>query len=133
MRFRPYSPADLAGVLSLCEQENWPTLPADPARANRILTAPGVTTMVATEHGVVAGFAQLMSDGEIQAHLSLIAVRKDFRRRGLARELVRLALRRAGGLRIDLVTDGAEAFYAAMPHFKLSGFRLYPGHAGDAE
>ena len=133
MHFRPYSSADLAGVLSLCEQENWPTLPADPARAHRVLTAPGVTTVVATEHGVVAGFAQLMSDGEIQAHLSLIVVRKDFRRRGLARELIKLALRQAGGLRIDLVTDGAEAFYAATPHFKLSGFRLYPDSAAKAE
>jgi ribosomal protein S18 acetylase RimI-like enzyme len=86
--------------------------------------------MVAVEGGVVAGFAQLLSDGEIQAHLSLIAVDPAFRRRGVARDLILLALREAGGIRVDLVTDSAEAFYAALPHFKMSGFRIYPEHGG---
>jgi ribosomal protein S18 acetylase RimI-like enzyme len=51
-----------------------------------------------------------MSDGEIQAHLSLIAVDPAYRRRGIARELIASALRVAGGLRIDLITDSAEEF-----------------------
>src|SRR5271155_5640132 len=102
MDYRRYRPSDLPGVLRLCEQEQWPSLPEDPARAHRALTAPGVTTMVAVEDGRVVGFAQLQSDGEIQAHLSLIAVDADVRRRGVARELIVRALRAAGGSRIDL-------------------------------
>jgi hypothetical protein len=45
--FRP--DVHLAGVLALCVAEDWPSLPADPARAARVLTAPGMTTVVATE------------------------------------------------------------------------------------
>ena len=130
MEYRRYRPSDLPGVLRLCEQEQWPSFPQDPARAGRVLTAPGVTTMVALEGERLVGFAQMQSDGEIQAHLSLIAVDADFRRRGVARELIVRALREAGGLRIDLVTDDATAFYESMPHFRMPGYRLYPEYSG---
>jgi ribosomal protein S18 acetylase RimI-like enzyme len=130
MQIRPYAAADLPGVIRLCELERWPSFPEDPARAHRALTAPGVTTMVAVEGVAVAGFAQLQSDGEIQAHLSLIAVDPAYRRRGVARDLIVEALRVAGGQRIDLITDSADGFYAALPHFRLAGFRLYPTYTG---
>lgn len=130
MDIRPYVADDLPGVLRLCEQERWPSFLSDQARAHRALTAPGVTTMVAADGERIAGFAQMQSDGEIQAHLSLIAVDAGYRRRGLARDLISAALKAAGGLRVDLVTDGAEAFYAALPHFRMSGFRLYPDYTG---
>ncbi len=130
MNIRPYASADLPGVLQLCANEGWPTLVEDPARAHRTLTAPGVTTMVAVDAGEVIGFAQLQSDGEIQAHLSLIAVDPKARQRGVGRRLIVEALRAAGGLRIDLVTDHAEAFYESLPHFRMAGFRLYPEYSG---
>src|SRR5580700_11149635 len=102
---RPFAPDDLDGVIALCEAERWPSFPDDPARALRALTAPGVTTAVAIDGERLVGFAQLQSDGEIQAHLSLIAVDPAFRRQGLARRMLVLALERAGGVRIDLITD----------------------------
>jgi ribosomal protein S18 acetylase RimI-like enzyme len=74
----------------------------------------------------VVGFAQLLSDGEIQAHLSLIAVAPTHRRQGIALALLRAALARAGGIRIDLITETAPEFYAAMRHRRLEGFRIYP-------
>jgi ribosomal protein S18 acetylase RimI-like enzyme len=123
---RRFQPDDLEGVIELCAGEGWPSFPEDPARALRALTAPGVTTVVADEAGRVVGFAQLLSDGEIQAHLSLIAVHPDARRLGLARQLLRLALAEAGGIRIDLITDTAPEFYAALPHRRLDGFRIWP-------
>lgn len=113
-------------MISLCVAEGWPSFPEDPARALRALTAAGVTTVVAVEDGRVAGFAQLLSDGEIQAHLSLIAVDPAFRRRNIAREMLKLALARAGGSRIDLITDSAPEFYAALPHRRMEGFRIWP-------
>jgi ribosomal protein S18 acetylase RimI-like enzyme len=131
MPIRRYAAQDLGAVLALCAQEGWPSFAEDPARAHRALTAPGVTTMVATDDaGRLVGFAQLQSDGEIQAHLSLIAVDAGARRRGLARELIAAALREAGGLRIDLVTDSAQDFYAALPHVPMAGYRLYPTYSG---
>jgi ribosomal protein S18 acetylase RimI-like enzyme len=123
---RRFQPGDLEGVVALCAAEGWPSFPEDPARALRALTAPGVTTVVADEVGRVVGFAQLLSDGEIQAHLSLIAVHPDARRQGLARRMLRLALTQAGGYRIDLITETAPEFYAALPHRRLEGFRIFP-------
>jgi len=123
---RRFQPRDLEGVIALCAAEGWPSLPEDPARALRALTAPGVTTAVAVEGERVVGFAQLQSDGEIQAHLSLIAVDPEFRRQGLARRMLVLALETAGGQRIDLITDDASGFYAALPHRRKEGFRIWP-------
>ena len=123
---RPFEPGDLDGVIELCVAEGWPSFPDDPARALRALTAPGVTTIVAAEAEAVIGFAQLVSDGEIQAHLSLIAVAAEHRRQGLALAMLQEGLRLAGGIRIDLVTDSAPDFYAALPHHRLEGFRIYP-------
>ena len=123
---RLFQAGDLDGVVELCAAEGWPSFPEDRARALRALTAPGVTTVVAVEGARLAGFAQLMSDGEIQAHLSLIAVDPAFRRQGIARAMLREALARAGGVRIDLVTDTAPDFYAALPHRRFDGFRIWP-------
>jgi ribosomal protein S18 acetylase RimI-like enzyme len=97
MEIRRYPPDDLPGILRLCEAEHWPSFPQDPPRANRALTAPGVTTMVAIDDDRVIGFAQMQSDGEVQAHLSLMAVDNDYRGRGIARQLIGVALLQAGG------------------------------------
>jgi len=121
-----YAKAHLEGVLQLCSDEGWPTFTESPERPHRALVAPGVTTVVAISEGAVVGFAQLQSDGEIQAHLSLLIVSKDHRRRGIGRLLLSEALAKGGGTRIDLVTDSGEAFYDAPPHKKFKGYRLYP-------
>ena len=124
--------AHLEGVLRLCDAEGWPSLPADPGRAGRVLTAPGVTTVVATEDDVVVGFAQLCGDGEIQAFLASLVVDRDQRQTGIGRELVIEGLRLAGGERIDLLSEeAATGFYESFPHFQKPGYRLYPFHRDD--
>jgi ribosomal protein S18 acetylase RimI-like enzyme len=121
-----YKRQHLERVVRLCAEEEWPSFPADPERAHRVLTAPGVTGVVAIEGADVIGFAYLQSDGEIQTHLSLIAVDRTRRRRGIGRALIREALRIAGGERIDLVTDTAEEFYESLDHRRMTGYRLRP-------
>ena len=125
--YEPFDASQLDAVVGLCAAQGWPSFPDDPARAARALMAPGVTTVVACEDGAVLGFATMLSDGEIQAYLSLLVVAAHRRREGIGGALVREALRRAGGLRVDLLAEeGAEGFYAAMPHRRLPGFRVYP-------
>jgi ribosomal protein S18 acetylase RimI-like enzyme len=117
----------LDGVVALCEAEGWPSIPEDPARAARALTAPGVATVVAVDDRAVLGFATVLSDGEIQAYLSLLVVASASRRAGIGRRLVELAAHRAGGLRVDLLAeDGAAAFYETFSHRRKPGFRIYP-------
>ena len=127
-----FAPTHLDGVLRLCVAEGWPSLPDDPERALRVLTAPGVTTFVALDGDTVIGFAQMFSDGEIQAFLTSIAVDKDRRGAGIGRALVVEALRATGAERIDLLSEASSTgFYATFPHFVMPGYRLYPFHVED--
>ncbi|WP_433021371.1 GNAT family N-acetyltransferase [Kribbella sp. CA-294648] len=126
MTITQYEQAHLAGILALCEAEGWPSFPADPGRAHKVLTAPGVTTVIALDGDLVIGFAYLQSDGHIQAHLSQMAVHHAYRRKGIGRALLEYAAPLTGAQRIDLVTDTAKAFYSSFDHKQLSGFRIYP-------
>lgn len=126
MQYRDYAEADLPGVIAICVAEGWPSYPEDPARAHRALTAPGATAVVAVDGDHIVGFAHVLSDGEIQAFLSNIAVASSHRRRGIARHLIAESFRRAGGIRIDLITETADAFYETFEHKRSSGYRIYP-------
>ena len=126
MEFESYDRRHLEGVLDICLEEGWQSYTTDPDRTHRALTAPGVTTIVATEGGDVCGFSQAQSDGEIQAHLSVLAVKKAFRRQGIGQKLIEKSFQEAGGTRIDLITDDAQGFYQSMAHSVKLGFRLYP-------
>ena len=126
MTITPYEKGHLAGILAICEAENWPSLPADPSRAHAVFTAPGVTTVVALDGEQVVGFAYLQSDGHIQAHLSQMAVHRAYRRKGIGRALLEYAAPLTGAQRVDLVTDTAEDFYQSFDHKTFSGFRIYP-------
>lgn len=121
----------LDGVLRLCEAEGWPSFPEDPHQAVRALTAPGVTTIVAVDGATVMGFAQMFSDGELQAFLANLVVAASARRKGVGRALVVEALRLAGGQRVDLLgEEAATTFYESFRHVRKPGYRLYPGHDG---
>jgi len=128
MDYVAFDRGHLSGVLRLCEAEGWPTLPADPERAERALTAPGVITVVAVADGDVAGFAQMLTDGAIQAYLAVVAVAGSARGQGVGRRLVEEAFVRSGAQRVDfLALDDTEALYRAFAHRTLPGYRLYPG------
>ena len=130
---RPFSPGDLDDVLALCAAERWNSWTADRERAARRLMAPGVTTMVAVDWARVVGFAQMLSDGEVQAYLAIVVVDRERRRLGIARALIVEAVQRAGGERVDLLSEeGAQAFYEGFTHRRVPGFRIYPMLAGPA-
>ncbi len=86
--------------------------------------APGV---VALEGQRVIALAHILSDGVVQAHLSLVGVLPSHRRAGIARALIVEAFRHTGGKWLDLVSEaGAEPFYRSFEHSERPGFRLYP-------
>ncbi|HEV8460998.1 MAG TPA: GNAT family N-acetyltransferase [Gaiellaceae bacterium] len=127
MEFVAFSEGHLPSVLRLCEAEGWPSFPADPARAVRALTAPGVVTVIAVEDGEVVGFAQLLTDGEIQAYLCGMVVATTARSRGIGTRLIEQAFARSGAQRIDLLAlDESEGFYRSFGHRAMPGYRLYP-------
>jgi GNAT superfamily N-acetyltransferase len=123
----------LGGVLALCTAEGWPTFPSDPHRALRALLAAGATTVVALDvDGEVIGFAHALSDG-VTIYLAELLVAPAHRHRGIGRRLVSELLDRCDAVRMDLITDSAEAFYASLPHRRYAGFRLYPSSGWAAE
>jgi ribosomal protein S18 acetylase RimI-like enzyme len=121
-----YTRDHLAGIVALCEAEGWPSFGADPDRAHAVLTAPGVTTVVALDGELVTGFAYALSDGHLTAYLSMMAVHHDYRRKGIGRDLIEHAFPLTGAERLDLVTDTAGAFYRSFDHRTFEGFRIYP-------
>lgn len=121
------SRSHLDGIIEICRIEGWASFYTDPERTWRVLIAPGVTTVVALDRDLVVGFAYVQSDGEIQAHLSNIAVLRSHRRRGIARRMIEEAFARCGAKRIDLVSsEGSDQSYRSFQHREFPGFRIYP-------
>jgi predicted N-acetyltransferase YhbS len=119
----PFAKEHLDGALRLFAAVGWSTYYSDPGRTYRALTSPGSTTLVAVDDGRVVGLVQMQSDGQIQAHLSALAVAEGWRDRGLARSLLREALRRSGAIRVDILSS-TESFYARLGATPRPGFRL---------
>ena len=123
---RPFEDGDAEGVARLSTIVEWPSL-TDPEVVRAVCTAPGATSYVAVADGELVGWAQALGDGILQSHLSFVAVHPDHRRRGIARLLVVATFQATGTLRMDLITDSADALFAAFEHKRMSGFRIYPG------
>jgi hypothetical protein len=87
------------------------------------LTAPGVTTLVAIDDGCVAGVIQVQSDGQIQAHVSMLLIGEGSRGTGLGTELLREGLDRAGGMYLDVRTR-TEGYYERLGASRSLGYRL---------
>src|SRR4051794_35248539 len=119
----PFAQAHLDGLIALVTAEGWTEYTDDVERTYRALTAPGVTTLVATVGGSVAGAGQGQSDGLIQAHVSMLLIDRQGRRVGLGSRLLREGLKRAGGLQLDIRTR-AEGYYERLGASRSLGFRL---------
>lgn len=143
-RIVAYEPAHLDGVMALFAAERWLTLIEDRARTGRALTAPGCTTLVAVDDEAagggdgadaaadgraVVGVIWMQSDGEIQAHVSAIAVAASHRGQGVGRQLITEALDATGVTRVDLISV-ADDFYGQMTERRFQGFRITRGDVG---
>lgn len=120
--------ADVPGIVALCRLQGWASY-ADHDVVARVLSAPGVAAVVGELGDRLVGFGYGQSDGVIQAHLSLLVVAEEHRRKGLGASLLRELMARFAATRVDLVTVGATGFYASFPHASMSGFRLYAPEA----
>lgn len=118
-----FAQAHLDGLIALVTAEGWTEYTDDVERTYRALTAPGVTTLVAAVGGSVVGAVQVQSDGLIQAHVSMLLIDRHWRGVGLGSRLLREALKRAGGLQLDIRTR-AEGYYERLGARRSLGFRL---------
>jgi ribosomal protein S18 acetylase RimI-like enzyme len=95
----PFAQAHLDGSIALVTAEGWTEYTDDVERTYRALTAPGVTTLVATVGGPSSSMVQVQSDGLIQAHVSMVLIDRQWRGVGLGSRLLRedLGLSSDGG------------------------------------
>jgi ribosomal protein S18 acetylase RimI-like enzyme len=133
MEIVAYEPRFLDALLSLCRQEGWISFAANPERAGRAMTGPGVTALVAVERPAgdgeerALGFAQAVGDGAFGGYLCMLLVDPEARGRGIGKALVERTLVESGVLRLDLLSsERAMPLYERFPHNKIPGFRLYP-------
>ncbi len=133
MEIVPYEPKYLDALLALCRSEGWISFAANPERAGRAMTNPGVTALVAIEGAAgdgeerAVGFAQAVGDGCFGGYLCMLLVDPEARGRGIGKALVEAALVESGVLRLDqLYSERAMPLYERSPHNKIPGFRLYP-------
>jgi GNAT superfamily N-acetyltransferase len=131
IRVVPFHREHRDGMVRLCRAEGWSSYADDPILAERVWSAPGVTTVVAIDDalpiGMVAGFAQFQGDGAIQAHLTTVLVDESSRGRGIGRALVIEGFWMTGCQRLDLVSvAGADRFYESFEHQRHHGYRIHP-------
>jgi ribosomal protein S18 acetylase RimI-like enzyme len=131
MEIIPFEPRHLDDLLALCRVEGWTSFAANPGRAARAMSGPGVTALVAVEAEAgeerVLGFSQAVGDGCFGGYLCMLLVAGEARGRGIGRTLVERTLVESGVLRLDLLSsDRAMPLYERFPHTRIPGFRLYP-------
>src|SRR5437588_6033063 len=119
----PFAQAHLDGLIALVAAEGWTEYTDDIERTYRAVTAPGVTTLVATVGAQVLGAIQVQSDGLIQAHVSMLLIDGHWRGAGLGSRLLREGLKRAGGLQLDIRTR-TEGYYERLGARRSLDFRL---------
>ncbi|MGH3089467.1 MAG: GNAT family N-acetyltransferase, partial [Rubrobacteraceae bacterium] len=109
IEYKAFEPDEhLSGILEICRRLEWDNFRYDPDLTRKSLAAPGVTALIAVarEPGEVVGFAQVFGDGVgLQTHLSLLAVDEKWRRKGVAKSLVKKAFERFGAERMDLASS----------------------------
>lgn len=121
------SVAQVAEIPMLGYFEGWPKHP-DETTHRRIL-ADSYAVSPAVDNNRVVGFANAISDGHLSAHLPLLEVLEDWRRQGIAKNLIRDLLKQLDGLyMVDLCCDEElEQFYQGVdftadgPNRKLRG------------
>jgi ribosomal protein S18 acetylase RimI-like enzyme len=128
VEIRTYSREYLDPIIRMCEGISFATSLSDPDRADRAMSAPGAIALVALEDGEVVGFSHSITDGALQAYLSMILVSPEHQRRGIASALIDATMDRSGAIRLDLLSsEGAEPLYRTYSFRREPGYRLYVG------
>ena len=125
--FELFKPRHLDSSAACARALGWPSY-AEPEAARTAFSAPGSITWVAVCNGQVIGLAHVLTNGVAHAHLSLVGVLPEYRRKGAAKRLIAEAFQQSGAKWLDLWSEPeSESFYRSFQHSEHIGFRIYPG------
>ncbi|MGP1676749.1 MAG: GNAT family N-acetyltransferase [Burkholderiales bacterium] len=113
------APADAATIASMSRELIETGLPWSwtPERVTRNLAQPDTLVLTARDAATLAGFA-IMQFGEERAHLSLLAVRTDYRRQGVGRRMLEWLTESA-------LTAGIASVHLELRESNLGARRFY--------
>jgi threonine dehydratase len=80
----------------------------------RLSCAHSAVNVFALLHGQVIGTVRVLSDGVCNAYMVDVWTLSTYRRRGIARRMIELAIEQLRGQHVYLFTDDAEDFYAGL-------------------
>lgn len=114
---RNFRTADLEQVRQLLTNEGWAARVSDPDRFDAML-AGATRVMVATKGDQIVAFGRAITDGASNGYLSMVVVHRDFRRRGLGRQIVEALMGTNPDvtwvLRVGEERAGARAFWESL-------------------
>ena len=126
VHLEPFELRYLGSAASLASVLGWPSY-ADPEVTRVAFSAPGSITWVAVHDEQVIGLAHILTNGVVHAHLSLVGVLPEYRRRGIAKGLIAEAFAQSRAKWLDLWAESeSESFYRSFQHQEHVGFRIYP-------
>lgn len=120
-RVRPACEADIAPVHQLLSSNGWAHRIGTQAQFAALVHA-SQRTAVAEADGAVVGFVRAITDGSVNAYLSMLVVAPEQRRRGIGRALVAQLMGDDPGITwlLRAGRDGAQDFFSALG-FRASG------------
>lgn len=122
VKFRPWISTDLVSIYAL-EQAAYPDDPWSMAQFKEEYAAKSRIYLVAESDGEIVGYAGAMVVGDATDILTL-TVSEKFRRRGIARELLKRLIDWSRNQKVDAVMlEMRKGNYQAEPLYKASGFR----------
>jgi predicted N-acetyltransferase YhbS len=87
MEFRSITPADYEAVRQFLAENGWEKRVADAEKFRRMMENAN-RTVVAFEGERIVGFARALCDDVSNGYIGTVAVARDFRRKGVGRELI---------------------------------------------
>ena len=114
-RVRPACEADIAAAYQLLARNGWGHRIGTPAQFSALVQA-SQRAVVADANGAVVGFARAITDGSVNAYLSMLVVAPEQRRRGIGRALVAQLMGDDTGITwlLRAGRDSAREFFAAL-------------------
>ncbi|WP_079526567.1 GNAT family N-acetyltransferase [Halobacillus hunanensis] len=120
---RTFQENDFDMIQSLLQQEQWSNLVENREETMQALLNSDLTLVVVDGHEVV-GYLRGLTDGAVTLYICEILIKKDYRKKGIAQQLMKEAHGCYPSTRIEmLATNSSKEYYTDRGYRPFYGFR----------